>query len=369
MYLKRFVAFAAGMILFVLLIFDADAQNVKINKVEILQGTDENVTFNFYDLVISGMRRKSIQFTFVLTQNEQVFDTSWVMVDPVTIPYDTATWSGKAIWFYYPLMFVSQLGNNSQPYTGYLIIKNTESGAIVHKQPVQFTLEAMKREISEDGAGNIVSSFNWVYDKKLFSGEFVISKNERDTSIQERDKFQPATGRSSYENGYIMLWETSFEDFYKDLYGFLYTKNTLRLENVKKVLLQIKEENNLSYNQFAEMVICCVQSTVYLLPDEPYGIFTPLELMAEQEGDCDSRSVLLYILLKDFGYDVVIMYSEKYEHAMLGIAYVGGIGEYLTHKGKKYYFVETTAPGWIIGNIPPEWSDKRYWEVLIPQTR
>ncbi len=32
-------------------------------------------------------------------------------------------------------------------------------------------------------------------------------------------------------------------------------------------------------------------------------------------------------------------------------------------KGKKYYFLETTYPGWQIGDLPPEFKNKRFWFI------
>ncbi|MBN1523293.1 MAG: hypothetical protein JW904_02315 [Spirochaetales bacterium] len=343
-------------------------QSVSIEKIEVLQGNDDKVTFNFYDLTLKGMKNRTVQFAFVLSQNDEVLKESWVYVDPVKVPFETATWNGLAVWFYFPVMFLSTLGNSSSPYTGYLLVINKQDDSIIHKEPVEFVLEALKREITQDKNGNIISSLNWVYDKQIYSADFVVKQDDWKNSAAERDKFQPAKGKSSYEDGYIYLWDIYFNEFYSDLYGYLYTKNAGRLNEVKKIFWGIKEKHNLNYSQFAEMMISCIQNTVYLLPEKPYGILTPIETIAEQQGDCDSRSVLLYTLLRDFGYDVVIFYSEQYEHAMLGISHVG-FGEYLAYKGKKYYFVETTAPGWIIGDIPPEWSDKRYWEVLVPVER
>lgn len=54
--------------------------------------------------------------------------------------------------------------------------------------------------------------------------------------------------------------------------------------------------------------------------------------------------------------------SGYYKHAMLGI-YVSARGEYKMISGKKYYFLETTYPGWSIGELPPDFRNKRYWYI------
>jgi len=66
--------------------------------------------------------------------------------------------------------------------------------------------------------------------------------------------------------------------------------------------------------------------------------------------------------LERMGIDCAMMWSYKYKHAMLGIN-VSARGDYKKINGKKYYFLETTYPGWAIGVLPPEFSNKRYWII------
>ena len=47
---------------------------------------------------------------------------------------------------------------------------------------------------------------------------------------------------------------------------------------------------------------------------------------------------------------------------MLGIN-ISTRGNYKKHNGKKYYFLETTYPGWSIGDLPPDFKNKRFWFI------
>jgi hypothetical protein len=60
--------------------------------------------------------------------------------------------------------------------------------------------------------------------------------------------------------------------------------------------------------------------------------------------------------------DCAMLWSYNYKHAMLGIK-LNGRGNYLTANGKKYYFLETTYPGWDVGEIPPEFNNTKFWFI------
>ena len=59
----------------------------------------------------------------------------------------------------------------------------------------------------------------------------------------------------------------------------------------------------------------------------------------------------MYTLLKQLGYKPAIVTSDAYRHAMLAVDIPAG-GDYITDRGIKYYFWETTAKNWEIGVLP-----------------
>ncbi len=102
-------------------------------------------------------------------------------------------------------------------------------------------------------------------------------------------------------------------------------------------------------------------------PCEPYiknGIKSPPEFLKDLKGDCDTRSLFAYSILKHFGYDVVILSSLNYKHSMLGIneTQVDAKGLTKIHNQKKYLFCELTARS-KIGQINPEISNPTFWTV------
>jgi hypothetical protein len=97
---------------------------------------------------------------------------------------------------------------------------------------------------------------------------------------------------------------------------------------------------------------------------EKYGINSPIEFLATLNGDCDTRTLLLYTILSKYGYDVVLLSSEYYNHSLLGVN--------LPYSGTKYTFLnqhysvwETTAPNVQPGLLSKEISNMNYWRISL----
>ena len=110
------------------------------------------------------------------------------------------------------------------------------------------------------------------------------------------------------------------------------------------------------------LLITFVQNIKYERPGGVLDLFPPLGTIAYRFGDCDSKALLLYVILEKMGVDCAMLWSYNYKHAMLGIK-VNGRGNSLTANGKKYYFLETTYPGWDVGEIPPEYNNVKFWFI------
>ena len=71
----------------------------------------------------------------------------------------------------------------------------------------------------------------------------------------------------------------------------------------------------------------------------------------------------MIIILRRLGFDAVMYHSVDYAHAMVGLN-INATGTYKTYNGKKYYFVESTYPGWKIGDLPPNMNDTKKWRII-----
>jgi hypothetical protein len=166
---------------------------------------------------------------------------------------------------------------------------------------------------------------------------------------------------------------------WRELYHILYSQSKDHLVGVQDSLLRAAgDAGQLDRNAFARMIVAFVQDIPYqyVLPegcDEAgeacnanvrWGVYSPVEFMYHLKGDCDTRTVLLFTLLKNFGYDPLIINSMQYRHSMLALD-IPGAGDEFNHKGRRYSFWETTNVGWLPGMLPPEMNNKDYWTVAL----
>lgn len=181
--------------------------------------------------------------------------------------------------------------------------------------------------------------------------------------------------------------------FWGELYEFLADRSDSSLELLYETFALIQRDHGLNQMEFAQMVTSCIQDIPYSLVfeqacltadeyDDPtisdvlrscpdccighktYGIQGPTEFIATLKGDCDTRTVLLYSVLKHFDYDVAILNSDFYRHSILGLN-IPASGSYKVHRGKRYYVWETTSKYFRIGQIASTMDDLSHWEIVL----
>lgn len=84
---------------------------------------------------------------------------------------------------------------------------------------------------------------------------------------------------------------------------------------------------------------------------DPFGVYAPFEFVYKKTGDCDTRALLAFTLLKQMGFDVAVMVSIEKYHSVLGV-YLPNAGNYsygTNLNGKKYALWELTSPDWRFG--------------------
>jgi len=152
---------------------------------------------------------------------------------------------------------------------------------------------------------------------------------------------------SEYANNNYTPWvtEESNYDYVKD---------------IAKSLLQMAQSNGLDNFHTAEFVQSFVESIPYKITDTPE---LPVQTLVDG-GDCKDKSILLASLLKNLGYNVALLVfpppqNQQVGHMAVGIAfndnelplYRDYNFTYYNFGGTKYYFAETTSPGWLIGQL------------------
>ena len=104
----------------------------------------------------------------------------------------------------------------------------------------------------------------------------------------------------------------------------------------------IRFRENLDADRYAELLIAYVRSLPYKTDrNAPLPKF-PVETVADGQGDCDDKSLLLAALLAREGYDVVLMSFRAEEHMTVGLRGVGALWP-----RTEYALVETTGPSYV----------------------
>jgi hypothetical protein len=169
------------------------------------------------------------------------------------------------------------------------------------------------------------------------------------------DKYYKAL-TDNYKGNYEVFWDAVYKAMRDD--------NEDRVEIISRIFKYAIKKQNLSTNQAVEMILNFVQNIEYYIPEELYfEVYPPINTIMYNKGDCDSKSLLIAMLLEDLGYDAILLYSYKYLHAMAGIN-INGSGSYIEYKGKKFYFMETTGRNWKIGMIPSETNELSFWHPI-----
>lgn len=164
------------------------------------------------------------------------------------------------------------------------------------------------------------------------------------------------------------------------------------LNGVYQLFDSIRQKEQLSSVKFAELIVSFVQDIPYtvIVPDDcnpnlyddefiqeylssadarcdgfqKFGINSPVEFMSTLNGDCDTRTLLLYTILAHYGYDVALLSSEYYAHSIIGINLpLSGIA--YQYQNQRYILWETTAPNVRAGILPKEISNLNYWRISL----
>ncbi|MEY4905338.1 MAG: hypothetical protein RLZZ292_3153, partial [Bacteroidota bacterium] len=99
---------------------------------------------------------------------------------------------------------------------------------------------------------------------------------------------------------------------------------------------------------------------------QQYGVLSPVEFLYRLQGDCDSRTVFLYTLLRSMRYDVIILNSDVLHHSLLGVAldgisYNNGVLYQKNAFSPRYTICETTTS--IAMGVFPNFNARDWVEV------
>lgn len=197
-------------------------------------------------------------------------------------------------------------------------------------------------------------------------GKTIISNLEADAI--ERSKFV-------LEREYDVLkiygnhekWKEAWQRYYRQLFRESYNAFDDIARDVYKELLPSAQKANFKapHMEMIQMLLDWVQDMEYER-DRAHADFTvPVAAIQGFGCDCDSRSMLMCIMLEHFGIPTELFISREYSHAVFGAA-VNQNGAAIEANGINYVLGETTAQV-NFGLIAQEHSDTSKWiEVDLP---
>lgn len=130
------------------------------------------------------------------------------------------------------------------------------------------------------------------------------------------------------------------------------------ISTISNEFKHIGNKYGLSDRQIVDLAMAFVQQLRYT-PDEVATGFNqytyyPVQTLIDRGGDCEDTTILLAAILRDLGYESVLIALWDAEHMALGVKGDPSIsGTYYEYRGERYYYVETTGAGWGVGEMPP----------------
>ena len=179
------------------------------------------------------------------------------------------------------------------------------------------------------------------------------------------------TGKARYSTEYEILklyannekWKEAWIRYYKTIYRDSYSRLSKAAFDINSALYPIarKKNPNEPENALNEILLNWVQNFEYKRGDEKSTDFTSVfDSLAGVGSDCDSRSMLMCILLKQNGINTTLFISREYSHAVYG-AELNAEGAKTEVSGKEYLLGETTVKNLKPGLIAQEQNDTEKW--------
>ncbi len=121
------------------------------------------------------------------------------------------------------------------------------------------------------------------------------------------------------------------------------------------------------YEMVLEAINFVQKNITYVYDENTKGVVEypryPIETLYEGQGDCEDTSILLAAIIKELDYGVILIAYD--DHMAVGIQGEDTVfGKYYEYEGERYFYVETTAMGWTIGDVPEGYAN-RPAQVLI----
>lgn len=158
-------------------------------------------------------------------------------------------------------------------------------------------------------------------------------------------------------------WKEAWIRYYKTIFRDSYSRLSKAAFDINSALypLALKKNPQKPENALNETLLNWVQTFEYKRGDEKSTDFTSvIDSLTGTGSDCDSRSMLMCILLKQNGIDTSLFISREYSHAVYG-AELDEEGAKIKVGEKEFLLGETTVKNLKPGLIAQDQSDTEKW--------
>ena len=121
------------------------------------------------------------------------------------------------------------------------------------------------------------------------------------------------------------------------------------------------------------LFLAFLQEIPYVVPPDVWhgrqtlGVFVPTEVVVGRHGDCDSKSITLAALWRNFDTPIILVSLPR--HMLVGVAVAPGPGEHFVQVGNRYFVLcEVAGPGKLHPGYEPI-PDRFEYILIEPMTR
>jgi transglutaminase-like putative cysteine protease len=171
--------------------------------------------------------------------------------------------------------------------------------------------------------------------------------------------------RYAGSNIWRQAWIRYYRMIYRDAFGRLdeVSFDLERYWNRATAIVADEASRSAAAAAFAAKALSWVQNFIYERNPEGSDFVNPLSAALEGRGDCDSRAMLMAIILEHADIQAAMMVSQVYSHAMALID-ISGEGARIEANGTQWLVAETTAKV-TLGQIAEENSRTSNWIPVV----
>jgi len=156
-------------------------------------------------------------------------------------------------------------------------------------------------------------------------------------------------------NGGTAAWVQAWRRYYR----LIYKDNFQRLSGLSTAIGDAFSAAGVSHDDVPSLLLSWLQGFRYSRTGSLSDLLGPVSVLSEQRGDCDALGLVYAILLKQLGFDSILLVSSQYAHALAGVDAAGSGARY-EFNGSSYLLAEMTD-NVRLGMIPSSMADPAGW--------